>query len=171
MIEPFHGDTILQVKSEEDHLVVIGGEANCVELDNAVDFAKEGSDLFVFTGEHPRILDFDRRAEFGCSGRRLTQNLHDALLKSDLIVGQDVEHASEVGYVLRLSRIRKASLSLRELSLRCRLLRSCRRAGRVVVLNRIRSSTVANVHRKLRKVFQWKRHLVRARRNTTFDRR
>ena len=143
-------------------------EANHVELDNAVDFTKKGSDLFVFTSEHPRISDFDRRAEFGRSRQRLTQNLHDALLKSDLIVGQDIEHASEVGYILRLSRIRKASLSLREVSLRCRLLRSCRRASRVVVLNRIRSSTVANVHRKLRKV---KRHLVRARRDAMFDRR
>ena len=115
----------------------------------------------MFTSEHPRISDFDRQAKFGRSRRRLTQNLHDALLKSDLIVGQDIEHASEVGYILRLSHIRKASLSLREVSLRCRLLRSCRRASRVV----------ANVHRKLRKVSQWKRHLVRARRDVMFDRR
>ena len=88
----------------------------------------------------------------------MTQDLHDALLKGDLIVGQNVEHTREIGYVLRLSRIRKTSLSLRELSLRERRLRSRGGTSRIVVLNRIRSSSMADVHRKLGEIAQWKRH-------------
>lgn len=35
----------------------------------------------------------------------MTQNLHDALLKSDLVVSEDTKHASKVRKVLRLRRV------------------------------------------------------------------
>ena len=55
MIKPFDQDTILKVKGEEKDLVIVGGETNGVELDNAIDFTKEGSNFFMLATEHTRI--------------------------------------------------------------------------------------------------------------------
>ena len=89
MIEPFNRDAILKVKGKEEDFVVISRETNSIELDDAVDLAKERSDFFVFTAKHARIADFHRRTQSRSGSWRLTQDLHDALLKSDLIVGKD----------------------------------------------------------------------------------
>ena len=105
MIEPFDRDAILKVKGEEEDFVVIGRETNSVELDDVVDLTKERSDFFVFTVKHARIADFHRRTQSRSGSWRLTQDLHDTLLKSDLVVGKDSTHASKIHKILGLGRI------------------------------------------------------------------
>ena len=88
MIKPFNGNSIAEIKSEEYDFVIVGRETDGVELNDAVDFAKEWSDVLVLARKHPRISNLDRRSQLGSGSRdlRLTQKLHDALLKSNLIV-------------------------------------------------------------------------------------
>ena len=104
MVEPLDRDPVFEIKSKEKDFMVIGRETDCIKLDNAVDFTKEGCNFFMFATEHTRIANFNRgtqprsvRLSLG-----LTQNLHDTLLKCDLVVGENTKHASEVGEVLRL---------------------------------------------------------------------
>ena len=60
MVEPFNGDPIAKIKRQENNLVIVGREADGVELNDPVDFAKEGCNLLMFAGKHPGIPDFDR---------------------------------------------------------------------------------------------------------------
>ena len=76
--------------------MVIGRETNSVELDDAVDLAKKRSDFFVFTAKHARIANFHRRTPSRSDSWRLTQDLHDTLLKSDLVVSKDGAHVSKI---------------------------------------------------------------------------
>ena len=59
MIKPFNQDAILKVKGKEKDLMIVDGETNGVELDNAIDFAKEGSNFFVLATKHMRVLDLN----------------------------------------------------------------------------------------------------------------
>ena len=96
MIEPFNRDAILKVKGKEEDFVVIGRQTNSIELDDVVDLTKKRSDFFVFTAKHARIANFHRRTQSRSDSWRLTQDLHDALLKSDLVVGKDGTHVSKI---------------------------------------------------------------------------
>ena len=59
MIKPFNRDAVLKVKSKEKNLMIVGGETNRVELDNMIDFAKEGSNFFVLAAKHTRVSDLN----------------------------------------------------------------------------------------------------------------
>ena len=59
MIKPFDRDAVLKVKGKEKDLMIVGGETNGIELDNAINFAKEGSNFFVLATKHTRVPDLN----------------------------------------------------------------------------------------------------------------
>ena len=161
MIEPFDRDAILKVKGKKEDFVVIGRETNSVELDDAVDLAKERSDFFMFTAKHARIADFHRRTQSRSSSWRLTQDLHDALLKSNLIVGKDGAHASKIRKILGLGQIRVRLRRIGRGSLRNRRKRRLNKRGEnwsrswtggYRILSGVWTSTITDVHGELGKI-------------------
>ena len=59
MVKPFNGNSIAEIKSKEYDFVIVGRETDGVELNDAVDFAKERSDVFVLARKHPRFSNLD----------------------------------------------------------------------------------------------------------------
>ena len=59
MVKPFERNSVFKVKGKEKDFVIVGREADRIELDDPIHFAKERGNFFIFAAKHTRVTDFD----------------------------------------------------------------------------------------------------------------